>query len=208
MSKSISVPARKIVRRSTVRVVGYHASQKMCGLVPWESQIERDFFEWLETDPHVLEFRAQPETVRFQGHSYTPDAIVRTLASTYYAEVKPDKFLECTDDLARFCDMQRQFEELGHELRLVLEREIRQVPLRGNVKILMRHIRGRVDESLLGSVAEYLLRNDTVIRDLQELVGDGEVPPFLLRSIAQGYLAVDISQEIGPDTKIYLPTGR
>src|SRR3546814_12384059 len=73
-------PVRLVVSKRTKRVVGYLSSAKMNGMVPWESQLERDHIRVLEADNSVKGYYVQPETISYvmggQEHRYTQDVRV------------------------------------------------------------------------------------------------------------------------------------
>ena len=193
-------PVRKVVRRSTVRVVGYHASQKMCCLVPWESQIERDYFEWLEIDPNVIQFYAQPQTFNFNGLRYTPDALVITHQGDFFAEVKPDKVLECPEDMGRLSDIERELTSIGRYFQLVLERDVRAEHLRTNVVALNRYTRRQLTDDQLALIETTLA--DQALPIFQVIQEANVTESIVFHCVAQGFLLADLTKEIDLDTVV------
>ena len=192
------IPVRKVVKRSTVRVVGYHASRKMRRLVPWESQIERDYFEWLEVDPCVKEFYAQPKTFQFKNFRYTPDAFVITHQGNFFAEIKPDDVLEDLEVMARIEEAKAELRACGIDLTLVLENQIREPALKSNVERLLRYVRRQESHDDVSSIALALYNGPLSISDLA-VQAQIEIE-FVFQCIAQGFVCVNLHQEITPQT--------
>jgi len=201
-----NIPVRRVVKRSTVRVVGYHASRKMKCLVPWESQIERDYFEWLEVDPNVIEFYAQPETFRFPNIKYTPDALVITHQGDFFAEVKPDKVLECAEDMDRLARIEQAFRATGRYFRLILERDVRAQPLRSNIIVLNRYRRRRVSDEHRTLLQQVLAEAALSFHEITNRTGLRQ--GVLMQGIAQGFLAIDLNQEFTAETTVTIQRGR
>lgn len=201
-------PVRKVVTRSTHRVVGYHFSKKMRCLIPWESQIEKLYLELLEIDPDVLQFYVQPLTIDFADTSYTPDVLVVTRSCQYFVEVKPDSVFEDAVTLGRLRSLQKHFREFGSDLKLVTKRDLVQDPIRTNVKILMRLIRQEASEELTQII---LKRCEHQERSIHELVkcSNGVIQEIdILRAVAHGLLWLDLNLPISDDTAIQLCGGR
>ncbi|WP_420429590.1 Tn7 transposase TnsA N-terminal domain-containing protein [Kordiimonas sp.] len=190
---------RKIVRRTTHRVVGYHASRKNGALVPWESQVERGYFQWLEVDPRIVSFRSQPKTFKWTDFRYTPDALVETREGSFFAEVKPDEALEDDVVMARLEEISRRLRAENIEFKLALRSEIFQEPLRGNVVRLMRETKRPLDTKLVRRIFSFIGHNRCQLGMLAHHVCDGEISP-VLRCVAQGYLSLNLNQQITPET--------
>lgn len=206
MNQIGNIPVRKVVRRSTVRVVGYHASQKMKCLVPWESQIERDYFEWLEVDPNVIGFYAQPETFQLNEIRYTPDAFVITHKGVFFAEVKPDKVLDCEEDMDRLWKIEQALIATGRYFKLVLESDVRAQPLRSNVIVLNRYRRRPLSRDHQAIIQQALSGLELTFNEFTARTGlPNEV---LMQGIAQGFLRADLTQEFTTETTVTIQQGR
>lgn len=185
---------RKVVKRTTHRVVGYHASRKTGELVPWESQIERAYFEWLEIDPDVIWFQAQPRTFNWSNGRYTPDALVRTHKGSFFAEVKPDDVFDDVEEFERLLKITRRLERDGFDFRLIVRSKIFTKPLRDNVVSLMRFIRGNMCPKIHQKFMQLTEHGPCSLRLLEAETGVSR--STVMRAIAQGYLALDITQHI------------
>lgn len=199
--------ARKVVRRSTVRVVGYHASQKMQRLVPWESQIERDFYELLEVDPSIRAFYAQPQTFDFGSFKYTPDTLVCTNDGQYFVEVKPDKARSDPEVAGRLGEIKDRLAAANIDFRLVTDAEIRVDPLRSNVRRLMRETRRWIDPDILRETVKLLQPSSLPIRQLLEAPSIQLDLNTILRFVSKGKLWLDIKERISHDTIVSVPEG-
>lgn len=135
---AFDIPVRNVVRRTTRNVVGYLCSKKMGALLGWESQIEKLCFEWLEVDPDVLKYYAQPVTTKVGNARYTPDVLVVSRTAEYFIEVKPDSVFRDEETMERIRTFQDHFKAHGTELRLVTKTELLRRPFRDNVEMLWR----------------------------------------------------------------------
>ncbi|MCJ9429661.1 hypothetical protein [Kordiimonas marina] len=196
---------RKIVRRSTHRVVGYHASIKVSGLVPWESQIEQAYFEWLEVDPEIISFKAQPRTFLWSDTRYTPDALVATDSGSFYVEVKPDKVLEDHVQMARLTDITRRLAELGLSLKLVLRSEVFRAPLRDNVVRLMRLTRKPLAARLRDAILTELALGPKRLSDFSNFKGV-DIETALLQCVVGRLICLDLQKPINAQAVFSLPS--
>lgn len=178
------IPVRKVVRRSPVRVVGYHASMKMGALIPWESQIERDFFKWMEVDPEVTAFFSQPRRFSFGSVTYTPDAYIETPDGSFYVEVKDDEALFDVEQMNKLKFVSSHLMSQGIDFRIALSSVIREIELIKNVSILNRHVRRKVVLSASDLSEVQKIKNYAH----QYLIDD------FLAGIAQGAISADLRQ--------------
>lgn len=191
--------SRKVVKRSTHRVVGYLASQKNGMLVPWESQIEKAYFEWLEVDPDILKFRSQPRTFKWTNIRYTPDALVTDCKGSFFVEVKPDSVFSDSHAMERLDAIGSNMKLENYDFRLVTERDIFAEPLRSNVTTIMRHRRVS-----LGSTFLQLLNSDAFLKP--QILGnlgwleDSNMFIQMCAAIAQGLLEADLRAPLSSDS--------
>ncbi|UTW54823.1 hypothetical protein [Kordiimonas sp. SCSIO 12610] len=195
-------PAREVVRKNPVRVVGWHASRKMRCLIGWESQLEKKHLEWLEVDPDVLAFYAQPSTIRTRLGRYTPDAYVVTRTNSYFAEVKPDKVYHDDDEMERIRGLQRHFRLNGHELRLITSQTLLANPLRANVERLMREVRRSLPQACYETgvypFEDGLTTFEKILNSDDYPYGEAEI----FRAIAHGHLWIDLTQTISATSTV------
>ena len=191
----IDEPARKVVKRSTHRVVGYHASVKMGRAIPWESQIEKAYFEQLEVDPRVHEFYAQPTTFNWGNLRYTPDAYVIEHGGAYFVEVKPDAVLFKHLEMERICKLVHLMEDMGFALKLMLKSDIFEPVKRRNVVTLLREVRKALSPQDIDLILERLHLNHLTLGEIMELEGDA-MRKLVFPAITQGLLSIDICRDL------------
>ncbi len=134
---------RRVVTRSTKRVVGRFPSRKSGRPVEYESQIERDMIYRLEACPFVQSYRAQPSRCNYfhEGafRTYVPDFHVQTKLGEFLVEVKPDDVLNDPDEISRLRSIAKMFRSRGTRFRLFLEAEIRRRPYLQNAELVNRY---------------------------------------------------------------------
>jgi hypothetical protein len=137
-------PVRRVVTKRRKRIVGKVVSAKMGRLIPWESQLERDYMYLLEANPQVIAYFAQPERLpyllRGQRHTYVPDLeIVWTDNRRSIEEVKYEEDAADPENQEAFAVFRRLYAEDGITYRVVTETTIRRQPQLSNVRKLLRH---------------------------------------------------------------------
>lgn len=196
---------RKLVTRSTHRVVGYHVSRKSAEAVPWESQNEEAYFQWLEVDPEVISFKSQPHTFQWDDFRYTPDALVETYKGSFFAEVKEDQALDDEKVSRRLEEVQSRLANEGVDFRIVLKSEIFSEPLRSNIKNIYRHARSELQANDWKQLSRFEGEWPALLKDLESDLGDW-ARRLILKFVSWGELSVDLTKEIGPSTIVSIPT--
>jgi TnsA endonuclease N terminal len=202
-------PVRKVVTQCSVRVTGRFASRKMGRMIPWESQIERDFILLAEVDASVTGIHAQPFEIEigFDGamHRYTPDFLLETIAGTEVHEIKPDADLT-DDELRRKLEKAGQvIAEMGHRFVVTPESFIRIEPRLGNAKQVDRAAKFDLPPADLLTVKEVLEISSIVsIGDLVAGRFGNEVPETVIHGlIGRGELQADLNRPLGFSTLVY-----
>lgn len=193
---------RRVVRRSTHRVVGRFQSLKSGRTVHWESQLERDLLVLMEIDPGILEFREQPLTVRFEEggreRRYTPDFLVRKAHGLHVVEVKPAALAAKPEWQELFARMIEHFAAEGATYEVLTDQEICRQPRLANAGLLLRYQRHEVAPGVAESLRARLDGGALTLKEVGERVAD--VYALLARNI----LATDLDRPIGPDSPIRL----
>lgn len=208
-------PVRRIVTKRRKRVVGQIVSAKMQRLVPWESQLERDYLYLLEADPQVIAYFAQPERLPYllhgRRHTYVPDLeIVRAGDHRSIEEVKYEKDAVDPENQEAFAIFRRLYAERGISYRVVTEATIRQQPQLSNVRKLLRHRLCRPTPAQMRSIDRFV--SEFRSAPFNELEGSlaqlTDTPVGMLGwLILNGYLDFDRSRHLVPATVI-TPTWR
>jgi hypothetical protein len=200
--------ARKVVRRTTCRTVGYFASLKMGQPVPWESLLELQQIKRFETDGRVKFYWAQPECVRYvidgKQRKYFPDFRVQLRSgTTYIVEVKYSDDAEKPENVAKYRAITDHYRSRGQRFELATEQDIRRQPRLANAEILLNAGR-RIPTKL--AVFQWQARFDAAPPvTLADLVSDEASPEFraLLHLARLGHFDIALDHSpIGPNTAI------
>lgn len=202
--------SRKIVRRTTHRVVGRSPSLKSNRVVHWESQLERDMIRLLEFDPAVLSYREQPEPLMYyeggRKRKYTPDFIAEMISGVTMFEVKPSDQANTSPLRERLLAFKKKYAEQGISYLVMTDREIRKEPRLSNVIKLLRYQREVVSAENRAIIFDAVSSGAQTLGGLQLYVHkQGVHISQIYALISQGNLAIDLNQPINdPDAPIYL----
>ena len=154
---------RKITNKGGRKIVGMFASTKMKNLVPWESQIERDYCYFLEYDKDVIKYRTQPLKIRYlidgKYHTHTPDfEVIREslFPNPNYVEIKD--YTEASSNEYRLKHIARNayFKELGLSYQLLTDKDLREGFALENIKMLYKYVTLEVSEEALSKVLSFV----------------------------------------------------
>lgn len=180
--------SRKVLTRRTKRVVGGFLSMKMLSTLPWESQIERDYFYYLEFNHDVRAFTAQPRCLNLLvdglPRRHFPDLLVQYHNGiSEYHEVKTDRDANALENLALFDAARLRCAEDSIGYRVVPESEIRQQPRLINCQTLMHHRRKTVAFEDEFRIVSALTNGPLVYEELQHLLMDNENPSAVILTL-------------------------
>lgn len=200
------IPVRKPVTRSKGRVVGYFASYKNRRMLPWESQLERDFLMSLEVDPQVEAFGVQPQTFEYRSNGssrrYTPDVYVQYEYGASFVEVKAHNQAKKPRNQAFFQKMTDYFGELGFGFDVYTEKHIRKEPKFSNMHLILAQRLGFSEELDRGDLQDFFGRNQCIpLHNLSVALCKSKSPLAGLRFVAGGLATLDL------DTPIFLRQG-
>jgi len=200
--------ARRVIRRSTHRIMGRFPSAKSGRSIHWESQLERDLVHLLEFDPSVVEYREQPVTVTYQDDGrtcrYTPDFLVRMAHGLHVIEVKPAEHAERPEWRQLFERMADHFAKEGAKFEVLTEREIRRQPRLNNITLLLRYQRHAVPEPAVSAIRKALAGGTRTVADLEGGFAErrfGRADVFAL--LARHVLVTDLDTPLGPLSPIW-----
>ena len=134
------------LKKSTVKNIHTFASKKCDGMMVLESSLEYDACFHFEFSKQIVMFEPQPIGFHYklygQVRSYTPDFLVTfNNEEQIFYEVKPLCKTESEEFDIEFRAKQAAAHNLGIELELITEKEIRVKPLIDNLKLLHRYHR-------------------------------------------------------------------
>lgn len=169
-------PARKITNHGREIVTGGFASKKTGAIIPWESQIERDFLFHLEFDHSVLSYRSQAIKIEFnfQGKvtSHFPDIqVVRPNNQIDYYEVKPAHVTESSEFQEKTKIITEHLARQGHGYSVVTDKDIRVEPKFGNLKLLYRYLNVEISPDDEKTILD-LLNKQMPIHAFSDLLDD------------------------------------
>lgn len=204
------MPVRKVVTRSGGHSRGLCPSIKNPIASAWESQLEKQFHQFLELSPVVRRFDVQPtrEPIVVDGApaAYIPDVRVEFIdKSSAFCEVKPAVKCKTARIASRLSAIRRRFQDTGRRFYLVTDEWLSQEPRRTNVALLMYHRRGY----LLGPLERRKLADLVAIHqpgtvsELVDLVGRDKA--WLMLGLSM--VGVDLEQPLNEESAIYLKGG-
>ncbi|MGR6778352.1 TnsA endonuclease N-terminal domain-containing protein [Moritella viscosa] len=135
---------RQIPRNSTEKNISRFVSLKTNSIQTTESLLEFDTCFHFEFSREILSFQAQPLTYHYQldnkKRRYTPDFQCNfDNGDTIFFEVKP-KIRTLSDEFKEKFQAQREAAlEMGADLELITDEDIRIYPLLDNLKIIHRY---------------------------------------------------------------------
>lgn len=206
-------PARKIKNyKGRTSLIGKTPSRKTKEMIPWESQLERDYVALVEADPEVTRICSQPFKIEYildgKKHSYTPDYWVeRRKKRNSVVEIKPseyvDKFRELYEAVQIECAVK------GWDYVVLTEKEIRFQPRLDNAKLLCRYSWNELPEEAALLIGPFLKAGQTrTLGELKSLFRQRGIPGTMVFTLM--YLSAfsfDINKPFTDDLKIWVQGG-
>lgn len=216
-------PARKIITGRRRRVTGYVPSRKAAGpgLVPWESELERDCVVLAEFRPAVRAIVAQPHTLEAwsdaDSFEHTPDYLLRSGGAAEdddeVVEVKPGARALEPETERRLRISAAAHRALGFSFSVLGEAEIRAQPRLANATLLLRYRLAAAREGLAHRIATLLAGADggLSIRECVQAIDGSASTRFEIYALAcRGLVELDLAVPLGPDTAVlrcHMPAG-
>lgn len=178
VTQKAKLRAREPIGRSFGLIRGKFPSRKVGRMIHWESQIERDAVYLFEFSSGVTSYREQPLTTYYtldgKTRRYTPDfELTLSTGEVVMIEVKPEEKLRDPDERRRLKRIQEHFASNGQSFRILTDREIRQLELLENLRMLMRHRGKPLSRFQWLRFAERLIGMQSIsFVDAAELLGD------------------------------------
>ena len=172
--------ARSIHKIGRKRVIGSFMSAKMAAPVEWESQIERDFYYYLEFDDDVQAYAAQPIRYRYtlnhKYHYHYPDVEIYRYSTNQqkFVEIKPHHVTQKIEFQEKTAAIEAQMLIDGHDYSVVTDAQIRVEPTLSNLKLLYRYILHEYDYLNLQLLISHLRNVGTTMLTLDELKNEAE----------------------------------
>ena len=196
--RELHVPVRKVITKSTARILRELVSTKMGCKVPCESSIELDHYTVLEVRKDVAAFHAQPERLHFTDAAgvirrHVPD--VRVIYVDGTEEIHEVKPLRKKGDKA-LIELHKaigaEYARRGECFKVVFEDEVRAQPRLANAKMLRRHRMRRVASSTYAQVLAILSEGPATMNAVQDRLGQGvQSRADLLALALRGVIGMD-----------------
>jgi hypothetical protein len=193
--------SRRVSTRSKKRVAGYFPTRKSGHMVPWESELERDYFYLLESDPDVAGFAVQPEEMELiidqRLRIHFPDIlVVAKTGERWIADVKADPDVKELEESGIAAATAKICLQRGYGYKIIRASFIREQPRLGNSKLIARHRGDQVPDELLFRAQSALANAPRSASQMTEALGLAVPYAFgvLLHLAAIG--AVDVNREV------------
>lgn len=187
--------ARKIVRRSNLRVTGKFPSFRNNTSVHWESFNERDCFIRLDANPRIVSFKEQPATLTYflNGKTYKhfPDLFVVGNGRAGFIEVKSHTDPDLCEAIERGDAIRPVLLMQGFDYFVVTDLEIRQEPQFSDAKILLRLGRNPVSDIRKEQLRRFFLRKPPRWRDIVSGTFGENAVFDVCRLLLEGYFSYD-----------------
>lgn len=198
---------RKVVTRRHIGMCCQVPSLKMKRMIECESMLEGDAIPIFDRDPDVLWFEEQPctESVYASGtpFQYTPDFLLKlSNGCECYVEVKPETKLRSPKLKYRLGFIAKHFAMKCKDFRILTEVEIRNAPMRSNLRRLQHHTRDLPTSFEFWAKVQSLSQVvDLTLGKACHLLHDRRT---VMRLMSHGCFRFDMAQPISDETKLQL----
>lgn len=214
------MPVRKVSNRGG-NIIGSFSSLKMKSSIKYESTIERDFLYFLEYDPTVVEYYAQPmviETTDKKGkvHTYTPDFRVIRIDRKEIIECKPEALLDQPHSQQQIEMGVEWTNNNDHNFVIVTDTDLRKDHTLANLKLLWRYSRLALPAVMAANCITYLKMHpegvmfEDLTRFLAYVANTTEMQqpyrqaPFIYSMLFRYIMKVDLTQPVIETTILHL----
>ena len=206
-------PVRKIKNyKGRQSLIGKTPSNKLKQMIPWESQLERDYVALLEADPEVTYICSQPFHIEYTRDrkrlSYTPDYWVeRRNKRGTVVEVKPSCFVDKFREL--FEAVQIECAAKGWDFIVVTEQEIHRQPRLNNAKLLCRYSWNEIPNEVGILIGQFMRPGQTkTVGELKALFKQCGIQSTMIYTLMYfSAFSFDINQPFTDGTKIWMQGG-
>jgi hypothetical protein len=168
--------SRRVITRSKKRVTGYFPTRKTGHMVPWESQLELDYFHLLEADADVAGFAVQPEEVELivdkKLRLHYPDIlVVARTGERWLVDIKSDSEVKELEESGIAAATAKLCLQRGYGYRIIRASFIREQPRLGNSKLIARHRGDQVPDDLAFRARAALAEGPRTARQMTDVLG-------------------------------------
>ena len=189
---------------------GKFPSLKNASSVKCASALEMDMVYLLELDPDVISYKTQPFKLHYlldkKLHVYTPDILVTRTDRKQIVEVKWSERAETEKYILLFKTVAPLFESKGCEYIVATEKTIRIEPKLYNIKLLYKYSRTPISYNDQTALYRFFRdRKEATFGEIESLFASHSRQKQLVYAlVCWGVLALDINQNITPDTIVRL----
>lgn len=191
---------RKVAKQSYVRNTHYCYSTLTQKTHALESDLEVDYFNYLNFDGRQSHFETQPFSIRYKIYGkeqrYTPDFLVIIDGTTYVVEIKPTKYTKGDHFQHKVRVLEAFFAK--HDQRFVVrtERDIRIGERAKNLEYLQSAIQQQAPVEEVSRFLRTLPYKSTRVGNFQQSLRDKGLDPGLCRkAVAHKLVKADLTQK-------------
>jgi TnsA endonuclease N terminal len=196
--------------------------------IPYESTIERDLLYFLEYDPSVKCYQAQPFVITGSSmdgtpHRYTPDFQITRIDSMELVECKPAADMHKAHTQQQLMIGQAWADANQHDFVVITDADLRKGHRLANLKLLWRYSRLSVPPYLTALCIDSLMTQpgglsfqtlaaclvDTAALAQTSSISNAQATliqaPYLYSLLFQHILHADLEQPLSPSSRIWLP---
>lgn len=202
----LGTAVRKAVTRSGNGFRGKFPSRKLKRMIQCESLVEMDAARYFDLHPFVKYFQEQPSVEYYYDkdgcvREYTPDfQLILQNDVEWFVEIKPEDKLARREIKEKFQLISARFEDLQKGYRIFTDVDLRQEPLRSNLKLLAHHGRSRPSNEEINILLQKLPNNCKTIGEIAGAISLRNT----YRLIASGVLQFDMTSSLESRTAAWL----
>ncbi len=205
-------------RNGGCNIIGTFPSLKMKQQIPYESTIERDLLYFLEYDPSVVSYQAQPFVITGSSadgtvHRYTPDFQITRTAGMELVECKPAAALHKAHTQQQLVLGQQWANANQYAFVVITDTDLRLGHPLANLKLLWRYSRLAVPQHLTTLCLDLLMKEPSGLTFqvlAARLANTSHTQaallhaPYLYSLLFQHVVCTDLEQPLSPSSHLWL----
>jgi hypothetical protein len=138
------MPVRKVVTRTGRGYRGYYPSKKVKKMVSYESILEREAIEWIETHPEVISYEEQPTITHYydkqgEARKYYPDCELSLITEiSVHVEVKQASRIAQKNISLKYQSISETYKNRSQNFIVLTELEIKAIPKKSIIEIIAK----------------------------------------------------------------------